>query len=460
MEEADLIVYGKYVVTLDQADRVIPRGAVVARDGVIVDVGKEEDIRGKYSASEVVERRDHVVIPGLVDCHTHTQQYLLRSAISDDMLQLPPVWTKVLVPFERVMGEDLARLSSKASIINMLKNGITCFVEAGAPYPEVLAEEVLASGIRGVVTYATYDITEERVADPEEVLDRVERLYREYGGRGRNLRVWASLRQVMMVSEELMSRVIEFGEREGLGLTLHLGEFQGEVDYTLAKYGLRPLEYLVKRGIERISPVIIAHGVYFSPREARILREHGFGLCWCPSVDSWLMGIHWVGLADTKDLKLGIGSDGGAWGRLDLLHEAKIAKALSKAVSTSITYFKAGLDSRTLLKALTGSSGTLVGEKVGRLERGYAADIVVLNTKDLKNMPVHDPLDAVVNYFEGDSVTDVIVSGKLLVENGEIKTIDEERVLKELLDWGEEIKERFTELAKQLKISQYTASGF
>jgi len=452
-EEADLIVYGKYVVTLDHADRVIPRGAVVVRDGVIVDVGREEDIRGKYSAVEVVERRDHVVIPGLVDCHTHTQQYLLRSAVSDEMLQLPPVWTKVLVPFERVMGEDLARLSSEASIINMLKNGITCFVEAGAPHPEVLAEEVLVSGIRGVVTYATYDIAEERVAEPDEVLDRVERLYRRYSGRGQNLRVWASLRQAMMVSEELLDRVIEFSKRNSLGLTLHLGEYQGEVDYTLAKYGLRPLEYLIRHGLERISPVVIAHGVYFSPKEARILREHGFGLCWCPSIDSWLMGIHWVGLTDTKDLKLGIGSDGGAWGRLDLLHEAKIAKALSKAVSTSITYFKAGLDSKTLLKVLTGSSGTLVGDKIGRLEEGYAADIVVLNMKDVKNMPVHDPLNTIVNYLEGDSVTDVIVGGKLLVENGRVKTIDEEKVLRELLNREEEIKERFTELAKLLKIS-------
>lgn len=451
MEEADIILYGRYVATLDRASRVISRGAVVVRDGVIVDVGVEEDIRGRYEAKEVIERRNHIVIPGLVDCHTHTQQYLLRSAINDWMLQLPPVWTKILVPFEKIMGEDLARLSSKASIINMLRNGITYFVEAGAPYPEILAEEVLASGINGVVTYATYDIAEEKVAEPKEVLERVERLYREYGNRGGNLRVWVSLRQVMMVSEELMNDVIELGGRHGLGLTLHLGEYQGEVDYTLAKYGLRPLEYVVKRGVERINPIIIAHGVYFSPKEVRVLRDYGFGLCWCPSVDSWIMGMHWIGLTDVEDLKLGIGSDGGVWGRIDLLHEAKVAKALGKALSTSVAYFKAGLDSNTLLKMLTGSTGSLVGEKIGRLERGYAADIVVLDTKEIKNLPVHNPVDAVINYLEGDSVTDVIISGKLVVENKEVKTLDEEKVLKELLDREEEIKEKFTELAKQLK---------
>ncbi|MFN3268772.1 MAG: amidohydrolase family protein, partial [Zestosphaera sp.] len=338
-----------------------------------------------------------------------------------------------------------------ASIINMLKNGVTYFVEAGAPYPEILAEEILASGIKGVVTYATYDIAEEKIAEPEEVLRKVERLHSEYSSRGANLRVWASLRQVMMVSEELMKEVIEFSREHGLGLTLHLGEYQGEVDYTLAKYGLRPLEYLIKRGIREIKPVIVAHGVYFSPMEVRMLKEYGLGLCWCPSVDSWLMGIHWVGLTDIENLKLGIGSDGGAWGRIDLLHEAKIAKALSKAVSTSITYFKAGLDSNTLLKTLSGSTGSLVGEKIGRLEKGYAADLVILNTKNVRNLPIHNPVDALINYLEGDDVTDVIVSGKLVVENGKIKTLNEEKVLEELLDREEEIKEKFAELAKQLK---------
>ncbi len=451
MEKVDVIVYGRYIATLDQVNRVISRGAVVVRDGIIIDVGEEEDIRGRYEAEEVIERRDHVVIPGFVDCHTHTQQYLLRSAINDEMLQLPPVWTKVLVPFERIMGEDLARLSSRASIINMLKNGITYFVEAGAPYPEILAEEVLASGIKGVVTYATYDIAEEKIAEPEEVLRKVKKLYSEYGSSRANLRVWASLRQVMMVSEELMEGVIKFSREHGLGLTLHLGEYQGEVDYTLAKYGLRPLEYLIERGISEIKPVVIAHGVYFSPRETRMLKEHGLGLCWCPSVDSWLMGIHWVGLTDIENLKLGVGSDGGAWGRIDLLHEAKVAKALSRAASTSITYYKAGLDSNTLLKMLTGSTGSLVGEKIGRLEKGYAADMIVLNTKDLRNLPIHNPVDTIINYLEGDEVTDVIVNGKLVVENGKVKTLNEEKVLEELLDREEEIKEKFAELAKQLK---------
>jgi len=450
VEKVDMIICGKYIVTLDSADRTIPRGAVAVRDGVVVDVDVEENIRSRYKAEEVLERRDHIIVPGLVDCHTHTQQYLLRSAIDDEMLQLPPVWTKLLVPFERIMGEELARLSSRASIANMLRNGVTSFIEAGAPYPEVLAEEVLASGIRGFVTYATYDIAEEKVAEPRDVLDRVERLYRDYSNRGDNLRVWASIRQVMMVSEELLEGVIGLTKKLGLGLTLHLGEYQGEVDYVLSRYGMRPLEYMVRRGLGDVDSVVIAHGVYLSPGEVRILRDRGFCLCWCPTVDSWLMGVHWAGFEDVGGVRLGIGSDGGAWGRIDLLHEAKIAKALSKAVGTSIRYYKAGMDSRTILRVLSGSAGTALGERVGRLERGYRADVVVLDVRSVRNLPVIDPVDAVVNYLEGDCVTDVVVGGRLLVEGGELKTIDEGELLEKLLDKEDEVREKIAELRRNI----------
>lgn len=127
------------------------------------------------------------------------------------------------------------------------------------------------------------------------------------------------------------------------------------------------LEYIVKREIERVKLVIIAHGAYFSPREVRIQRDYGFGLCWCSTVDSWLTGVHRIGLTDVEGLKLGIRSNGGAWSRIDLLHEAKVVKALGKAMGVSAMYFRAGLNSNTLLGMLTGSAGSLVDEKIGDL---------------------------------------------------------------------------------------------
>jgi 5-methylthioadenosine/S-adenosylhomocysteine deaminase len=449
VEEVDKIIVGRYIVTLDEFNRVISRGAIAIRDGIIVDVGEYEEIRRKYRAEEVIERGHHVIIPGLVDCHTHTQQYLLRSAISDKMLQLPPIWTKVLVPFERAMSSDLARLSSQASIVNMLKNGVTYFIEAGAPYPEVLAEEIVKSRIKGVVTYATYNIADEKVAESEEVLRRVRNLYERFGGK---VRVWMSIRQVMMATEDLIESIIEMSKKYRVGLTLHLGEYQGEVDYTLAKYGKRPLEYMLDKGASGVEPVVIAHGLFLSPGEIELVKKHELGVCWCPTVDAWLTGLHWAGFTNIEGIKLGIGSDGGAWNRLDLLHEVKVAKALSKAMANAVLYFKAGLDSTTLLNMATGSRGSVIGEKVGRVERGYAADLVVLNFKSTRTLPAHNPIDLVVNYLEGDDVTDVFIDGEPVVENGRVIVLDENKIAEELLNREDEVRSIIDELISRLKI--------
>jgi len=254
----------------------------------------------------------------------------------------------------------------------------------------------------------------------------------------------------------LLKNILRYLRRKrreyGTGLTIHLGEYQGEVDYALAKYGQRPLEYVLERGLKHVKPVVVAHGVFFSPSEVELLKKYEVGVCWCPTVDSWLMGLHWAGLTNLQDIRLGVGSDGGAWGKLDLLHEAKIAKALGKAVANAMTYFKAGLDSTTLLNALTGSRGSIIRENVGRIEKGYSADLTILNTKSTKTLPLNNPLDLVVNYLEGDDVTDVLINGKLVVENSRVITINEEKVIEELLNREEEIMEKLKELMKQLKI--------
>jgi len=450
VEDVDKIILGKYVITLDSFNRVIPRGAVAIRDGVIVDVGEYDGIKNRYKAEEVVERQNHVVTPGLVDCHTHTQQFLLRSAISDEMLQLPPIWTKVLVPFENMLKPHLVKISTQASIVNMLRNGITFFIEAGAPYPEILAEEIARSGIKGVVTLATYNILEGRSWSAEEVLKRAEALHRDWNGKN-GVRVWMSIRQVMMASEKLISGVIELAKRFNTGLTLHLAEYQGEVDYTLTKHGKRPLEYMLECGLNDIKPMVIAHGVFLSPREINMVKKYGLGICWCPTVDSWLMGVHWAFLEDVDDVVIGIGSDGASWNRLDLLHEAKVAKAIAKALDNAIMYYKAGLSSQTLLNMVTGSRGLIVGERVGRLERGYSADIVVLDLKNIRNLPIHDPVDLVVNYVEGDSVNDVIIDGRFVLKDGEMLTVDEGEVVKRIIDYESDIKDTLKELMKAIK---------
>ncbi|WP_243666697.1 amidohydrolase family protein [Vulcanisaeta sp. JCM 16159] len=132
MERVDLIIRARYVITMSNP-MVIEDGAVAVDNGLIKAVGKASEVLSQYRGEEVIDRGRHILMPGLIDAHTHTQQVLLRSFINDERLALPPIWVKLLIPFEDLLTDDLARLSSLVSVAAMAKNGITYFIEAGAP---------------------------------------------------------------------------------------------------------------------------------------------------------------------------------------------------------------------------------------------------------------------------------------------------------------------------------------
>ena len=450
-ERVDLVIKAGYVITMGSRG-VIRRGAIAVRNGVIVEVGTAESIDSRYRGEEVVDRgRDSIAMPGLVDCHTHTQQLLLRSAISDELLALPPIWTKLLVPFESRLSRRLAYISSLASAAAMARSGTTFFIEAGGPYPDAVAQVAEEVGIKAAVTPSFYNVLEGRVVEEE---SRVrERLLAVRGLRGRYARPWCSVRQVMMVTPRLLEEVAEVC-RDGAysGLTMHLAEYQGEVDYTLTAAGLRPLEYVERLGLLDLGkPVVLAHGVYVSPHEARVLaRRRNVSVCWCPTVDSWLMGLHWLGLRYVDTL-FGVGSDGGAFSELDLLHEVKVARAVAKALSVSISYTKTVLTPAEILAAATGAGGRVVGEKVGVLEPGYAADVVVLDGRRLHGALVYSPIEAVVNFMDGRDVIDVFVDGAPTVLGGSLVRVDGDRVVEKLLDAKSEVEPVITELLREVK---------
>ncbi len=429
-----LAVRAKFILT---ERGLLKERSLIIEDGVVRGLAHW----GEEGTEEVLDRRHHIVLPGLVDCHTHTQQVLLRASIGDELLQLPPIWTGYLIPFERRLDEGLASLSSRLSISNMIRSGTTFFVEAGAPRPLELIEAMRESGMAGAVTMSTFDILDAETPSAGELVERTERLM-DRAGEG--VEVWGSLREIMMQSETLMMGIADLCRRRGTGITYHLGEYQGEVDYSLTKFRKRPLQVMEDLGITNIKPTVVAHGIYFSKEEIDILRSRGLGLCWCPTVDSILMGPHWAPLLG--GLRLGIGSDGGAFTTLDLLHEAKVARAVGKALAVSLRYEKTAMGTMELARALTGDFGRIVGHE-NTLLPGSEANLTIVSLKDEWLYPAHDPLEAVVSFATARDVSDTVVGGRILMEGGRLRTIDEDTLRVDL----ERNRDRILRLVEDLK---------
>ena len=443
LERVDLVLKAKYIV-VPWDSRVIVDGAIAVDHGKVVGIGREDEVTSKYRGEEVIERRHHVVLPGFIDGHVHTQQLFLRTSISDYDLQLPHIWTEVLIPFEKMLSREEAYLSSLSSILQMIRYGVTFFIEACAPYPEELVKAIKETGVKGVVTLASYDIYKEETIDYREIVRRTEDLIRKYHRPGDNVYVWVSIREIMMSTPELLEALRDLALKYKTGITYHLGEYQGEVDYSLLKYGRRPLEYFEEIGLTMIKPTVIAHGVFFSDHEIEIVRSRGLVIAWCPTIDSIYMAPHWLAYKYPRYENYVLCSDGGGFSKLDLLHEAKIAKTISKTINTTLVYDKTSLDSYSLLKALTNWK-TIISVKE------LPADLVVIDLEKPLPQPIHSPVEAIIDFVEGENVNDVLVNGKFLLRNKQYTKIDIEKINTKIRNIIPELEEKIRELKRKLR---------
>lgn len=154
------------------------------------------------------------------------------------------------------------------------------------------------------------------------------------------------------------------------------------------------------------------------------------GIAWCPTVDSLVMGPHWLPMF--SDMLFGFGSDGGAFTTLDLLHEVKVARAVGKALTVGMTYDKSSFNSITMLRALTGWGGLLIGDNVGVIAEGFKADLITLRLDDARALPIHDPVESVISFLDGHHVTDTLVGGRFIVRDGRLVGINEDYIIERL----------------------------
>jgi Cytosine deaminase and related metal-dependent hydrolases len=209
------------------------------------------------------------------------------------------------------------------------------------------------------------------------------------------------------------------------------------------KYGKRPLEVFDELGLTGIKPTVIAHGVYLSIRERGIIKERGLGTAWCPTVDSIYMGPHWLPLF--SDYMFSIGSDGGGFTDLDLFHEARVARAVGKALTISINYDKSSFNTITLMRALTGWGGRLINDNVGVIRPGYRADLVTLRLDDPRILPIHDPMETVITALSGREINDVLVNGEFIVNNSNLVKVDEVELINKIYDATPTITDKLKE---------------
>jgi 5-methylthioadenosine/S-adenosylhomocysteine deaminase len=405
--EVDLIIEAKWIATVSGA--VLENHSAVINGGIILDVLKQDDCKQRYVSNDLVTLDDHVLLPGLINLHTHAAMSLMRG-LADDLPLM--VWLQEHIwPAEKqVLSERYVRDGTLLGCAEMLAGGTTCFADMYF-YPESIASAAIQAGMRANIGLVVLEFPTAYASDADDYLLKgldARDVWRS------NPLLTASLapHAPYTVENRTFEKIITYAEQLGLGIHTHLHETQDELTQSIDRYGQRPLKRLMELGV--LGPnLIAAHCVHLEPEEMEMLAEFGCHVAHCPASNLKLgSGIARVADLLQHHVNIGIGTDGSASNnRLDMFAEMRLAALLAKGASGDA----AVLPAKQALEMATIDAARALGmdDKIGSVEAGKLADLTAVRLDAPETLPCFDPISHLVYVAGHQHVTHTWVAGAL-----------------------------------------------
>jgi len=421
------LVLGGIVLSMEEDSAPIPQGAVAIEQGKIAAVGVAADLLEKAPTCEVIDAAGCIVMPGLVNTHSHLAMSLLRG-LADD-LPLKTWLEEHIWPAEaKVMDSKTVALGTRLAAAEQLLGGVTTTTDMYF-FADVVCEVLAAAGQRAVVAESLIDASTPCCAGPDEMLEKQRELCDAWRGHPLITPSVAAHAPYTVGAKNLI-REAELAEEYSVPLQIHLSETRWEVETSLEKHRLSPVAYLESLGFLS-EQVVAAHCVHLSPEDIGILAENRVGVSHNPVSNLKLAsGLSPVPQMLEAGVRVGLGTDGAASNNtLDLLRDLQIASLLHKGTSGDPT----AMPARTVLEMATriGASVLGLGERVGRLGIGFEADIACFDYRTTHSTPMYDPFSHMAYAARASDVRHVLVGGNVVVRNGKLETMDLEGTLEE-----------------------------
>lgn len=415
---------------------------ILIQDSFIMKITDTDD---GYESKEVLNGKNKLVMPGLVDGHTHTCQQLLRGRTANEY---PMVWTRILVPYESSLTPEDCYWSAKLACLEMIKSGTTAFAESGSTHMGDVANAVIESGMRAALARSTMDIGDaipDCMKESSELnILHTEALYDKYQGTGDGrVDIWFAIRQVMTCSPELIREIGKEARRLKTGIHAHLCEHKDEVSFCLQHYQKRPAEFLDDMGV--LGPnLLTAHNVVLSERDIDLLGERNVKLIHCPRANYANHGFPKTPRILQNNMSLGLGCDGASRPNLSLFAEMKHLLYGTMAFWGLPIFDPDIICAKDLLKMVTvGGARALQHEaELGTIEEGKKADLITINLMQPHLTPTHNLLNTLVDCAAEHDVTDSVINGKIVMRDRNVLTMNEEEIIKECSKRMKQIAER------------------
>jgi 5-methylthioadenosine/S-adenosylhomocysteine deaminase len=414
------ILKPRWMLTMAAGSQVLTEHALVIEGERIAAVLPWADAEAKYPDAERVELGDHIVIPGLINGHTHSAMSLLRG-VADD-LGLMDWLNNHIWPLEKKwVSEDWVHTGSMLSAAEALRGGVT-YLNDMYFFPTAMARAAIDSGIRAGVSINVIDFPTGYAANAQDYIAKGLAAYEQF--KGEKLLDWTSSPHApYTVSDETFTALRELSEKHNLQVHCHIHETLDEIEGSLKQFGVRPIERLNKLGLMN-ERMIAVHMVHLTEPEIELMAKNGVHLVHNPNSNLKLAsGIQPVRALEAAGVNTLLGTDGAASNnRQDMFGEIRSAALLAKGASGDPVTVSA----RTALEMATIRAAKAMGrgDDLGSLEVGKLADVTAVSLAALECQPVYDPAAQLVYVAGREHVSDVWVGGRRVLENREVKSFD------------------------------------
>ena len=429
MPQADILLTGGIVITMDDAFHQYPHGAVAIRGDSILAVGAADDVTGDYTAAEVIDCTGCCIMPGLINCHTHLPMTLLRGLADDLRLD---VWLYgYMLPVERkFVSPEFVSLGTQLACAELIRSGVTC-VNDMYYFEDAIAQAIAAAGLRALCSQTIMQFPTPDASSADESLEFTEKFIQAWKDHALIVPVIAP-HAPYTCSGPLMRACAEIAIKYDVPLHIHISETFQEVEDSRREHGMPVVNWIKKNGVLE-AKVIAAHCVAIDAGEMRTLRNAGATVSHNPSANLKLAsGIANVPQMLRTGLNVGIGTDGPASNNdLDHFEEMRLAALLAKGSTRD----PVAVPARTamMMATLMGARALHIGHLTGSLEVGKRADVIVVELDRLHSTPQYSSIAAgsdaiytqIVYSTKASDVRDVFVNGKPLMRERTLLSLDE-----------------------------------
>jgi 5-methylthioadenosine/S-adenosylhomocysteine deaminase len=426
MESKNILIKDATIISNE-----IKKSSLLIQNDKIVEIS---DKLGVNDADEVINASGKVLIPGLVNTHTHLSMTLMRG-LADDM-PLDTWLNKYIWPVEAELNPEYCYAGALVACAEMIRSGTTCFNDMYF-YMDHVAKAADEAGLRGIISHGMIDFGDEdkRRQEFKESIRIIKKCHNTGNGR---IQVAFGPHSPYTCSQELLSQVKRKASKYGVRIHIHVSETQKEVFDILEAHGKRPFEYLDEIGFLG-SEVTAAHAVWLSKNEIDIIKHSEVKLSHNPSSNMKLSsGVSPVSGLLNKDVCVSIGTDGPASNNnMDMFEEMKITALLQKVTTMDPTVLNA--EEVFKMATINGAKSLGLEDQIGSIEVGKKADITLIDARSPQLTPFRNPISHIVYSANGGNVDTVICNGEILMKNRKLLTLDENMILEAAQNASEEL---------------------